>query len=95
MGDNIRLCAVEPRLRLKRSSPQTGLELGTEGGNETGRIASPENEISSLKKKNISDSANRHRTGLFALSEIFLRNSFHFSAVYRSVNYIGLLLKLT
>ena len=53
VGDNIRLCAVEPRLRLKRSSPQTGLELGTEGGNETGRIASPENEISSLKKKHL------------------------------------------
>ena len=27
--DNERLCAVEPHLRLKRSSPQTGLELTT------------------------------------------------------------------
>ena len=27
--DNERLCAVEPRLRLKRSSPQAGLELTT------------------------------------------------------------------
>ena len=27
--DNERLCAMEPRLRLKRSSPQAGLELTT------------------------------------------------------------------
>ena len=31
MGDNERLCTIESRLRLKRSSPQAGLlvELGT------------------------------------------------------------------
>ena len=29
MDDNERLCATEPRLRLKRSSPQAGLEPGT------------------------------------------------------------------
>ena len=28
-GDNETLCAVEPCLRLKRSPPQAGLELGT------------------------------------------------------------------
>ena len=28
-GDNEWLCAMEPRLRLKRSSPQSGMELGT------------------------------------------------------------------
>ena len=29
MGDNKRLCAMEARLRLIRSSPQAGLEPGT------------------------------------------------------------------
>ena len=29
MGDNERLCAMEPGLRLKRFSPQAGLEPGT------------------------------------------------------------------
>ena len=28
-GDNERLCAISPRLRLKRSPPQAGLEPGT------------------------------------------------------------------
>ena len=31
VGDNERLCSIEPRLRLKRSPPQVGLELGTAG----------------------------------------------------------------
>ena len=30
MDNNKRLCAMEPRLRLKRSPPQAGLELGTQ-----------------------------------------------------------------
>ena len=29
MGDNERLCAMEPPLRLKRSWPQAGLKPGT------------------------------------------------------------------
>ena len=29
VGDNERLCALEPRVQLKRSSPQVGLEHGT------------------------------------------------------------------
>ena len=29
VGDNERLCAMEPHLRLKRSQPQMGLEPGT------------------------------------------------------------------
>ena len=29
VGNNERLCAMEPHLRLKRSPPQVGLKLGT------------------------------------------------------------------
>ena len=29
MGDNEKLCAVEPRLRFERSSPKAALESGT------------------------------------------------------------------